>query len=193
MAYFRDEDFIFCGGTDILPPGENRLAIDPEHTCCFTGHRPEKLPQGEMLENLRERTGLFIRILAEQGTDTFITGMARGFDLLAAKLVLEDPTLDGVRLICALPYRDHISEMKTLPEKELYQRALGAAAARVYFFESYTKQCYLVRNRFMTNYSSHVLGYLKDDESLHSGTFQTVNMAKKLGSDMILIREKDIR
>ena len=191
MAYLRDEDYIFCGGRDVLPIGETRLTLDPEHTCCFTGHRPERLPQGEGLEKLRERAGLFIRILAEQGADTFITGMARGFDLLAAELLLDDPTLSDVRLICAIPYKGQFSEMRTLYEKKLYQRLLDTSAARVYFFESYARQCYFVRNSFMTNYSSHVLGYLKDEDT-RSGTYQTVNMARKLGLDTILIRERDI-
>lgn len=193
MGFSGNDDMIFCGGADILPVGEKRLDIDFRRTCCFTGHRPEKLPQGEALGRLTERAGLFIRILAEQGTDTFITGMARGFDLIAAGLVLDDPTIRGVRLICAIPYRGHFAEMRTPGEKEAYRRVFEAAAGRVYFFESYNRNCYRVRNSFMVNYSSHIIGYLRDENDPHSGTYQTVSMAKKLGLDSIIIREKDIR
>ena len=192
MAYLGSEELVFCGGADLLPPGDERLSIDYAHTCCFTGHRPEKLPQGENYRRLRERAALFIRILAEQGTDTFITGMARGFDLLAAELVLDDPTLTDVRIICAIPYKGHFAEMRTLREKELYERVFKAAAGRAYFFESYNRNCYRVRNSFMVNYSSHLLGYLRDEDDPRSGTFQTVGMARKLGIDTVLIREKDI-
>ena len=192
MAYRGCEEPIFCGGADVLPPGTDRLAIDFNHTCCFTGHRPEKLPQGAAYERLRERAGLFIRILAEQGNDTFITGMARGFDLLAAELLLDDPTLTDARLICAIPYKGHINEMKTLAEKKLYERVYKAAAGRVYFFESYNKNCYRVRNSFMVNNSSHIIGYIRDENDTHSGTSQTLGMAKRYGIDTVLIRERDI-
>lgn len=192
MASLTYDDFIFCEGTDYLPPWEQRLALDPKHTCCFTGHRPEKLPRGEAMERLRERTALYIRIVGEQGTDTFITGMARGFDLIAGELLLNDPTLNGIRLICAVPYKGHRSEMRTPEERALYDRLLEASAARVYFFEHYQKQCYHVRNSFMVNYSSRLIGYLGGEDSSRTGTAQTVGMAKRLGLETILIREKEL-
>lgn len=54
--------------------------------CCFTGHRPEKLNMSE-----KDVKGLLkdaIKTTIEDGFLTFITGMARGVDMRAAEIVL---------------------------------------------------------------------------------------------------------
>lgn len=58
------------------------------HRCCFTGHRPEKLgiPEKQVKEKLRKA----IRQAIEDGFTTFISGMARGVDMWAAEIVLEE-------------------------------------------------------------------------------------------------------
>nr|WP_243108456.1 SLOG family protein [Maliibacterium massiliense] len=72
--------------------------------CCFSGHRPEKLdcPQDVIIAALRREILAAIR----DGYATFISGMARGVDLWAARVVLDlrrrDPAL---KLICAVPYK----------------------------------------------------------------------------------------
>ena len=74
-----------------------------EHCCCFTGHRPEKLtiPEARLAELLEVE----IKRAINQQFTTFITGMAKGTDLIAAEIVLRmrerDPRL---RLVAALPY-----------------------------------------------------------------------------------------
>lgn len=73
------------------------------HCCCFTGHRLEKLRLHEKsLEKLLEDK---IKWVIDNSCTTFITGMAKGVDLIAAEIVLrlreQDPRL---RLISALPY-----------------------------------------------------------------------------------------
>lgn len=74
-----------------------------KHRCCFTGHRPEKLTIPErQLEKLLEAE---IRRAIHSSHTTFISGMAKGVDIIAAEIVLrlraQDPRL---KLICALPY-----------------------------------------------------------------------------------------
>ena len=67
-----------------------------KHRCCFTGHRPEKLTIPEKrLAGLLEAE--IIRAI-DSGHTTFITGMAKGVDIVAAEIVLR------LKLICALPY-----------------------------------------------------------------------------------------
>ena len=50
-----------------------------EHTCTFTGHRPERLelPEKQVIEWLYEQ----IKQAADEGYTDFITGMQRGVDL----------------------------------------------------------------------------------------------------------------
>ena len=47
-----------------------------ECTCCFTGHRPEKLGQAE--KEIRALLGIEILTAVNDGYVRFISGMARG-------------------------------------------------------------------------------------------------------------------
>ena len=74
-----------------------------KHRCCFTGHRPDKLKIPErQLAVLLERE---IREAVDRQFTTFITGMAKGTDLIAAEIVLRLREHDSrLKLIAALPY-----------------------------------------------------------------------------------------
>ena len=69
--------------------------IDPVRTVAFTGHRSYKIyasARGEnrlrVQETVIARTERAVRLLYAQGYDTFLCGMAMGFDLWAAWAVL---------------------------------------------------------------------------------------------------------
>lgn len=82
-------------------------------TCFFSGPRPKNLPSSSydpyqkankrMLLGLRE---VIIDHIENKGVDTFITGMALGIDLWAARIVLklsEEPKYSHVKLVGAIP------------------------------------------------------------------------------------------
>ena len=72
-------------------------------TCCFSGHRPEKIFESEQ----KIKTALLCEIKKSigEGYTTFISGMANGFDLWAANAVIELRKKGApVALICALPF-----------------------------------------------------------------------------------------
>ena len=74
-----------------------------KHRCCFTGHRPEKLkiPEDRLVLLLEEE----IRKAITGGFTTYITGMAKGTDLIAGEIVLRLREQDDrLKLICALPH-----------------------------------------------------------------------------------------
>ncbi|MCR5121319.1 MAG: DUF1273 domain-containing protein [Ruminococcus sp.] len=182
--------FIFCSGTPLLPLGCG-LVIDPQTTCCFTGHRSGKLPKGDELEILRERVLVAVMEMIGKGVDTFITGMAQGFDLIAAQTVLNFYARPVLRLICAVPYFGQIGEMKTAEERRVYKDLLSEAYAKVCFFENYSSGVYRIRNQFMVNYSSHLIGYM-DTCGSRSGTGQTLRMAQRAGLDMRVITPEEL-
>ena len=67
--------------------------MDYEKTCCFTGHRPDKLPWGEEESDprclrLKEAVARAVEDAYVSGIRRFITGMARGVDLYCAEAVL---------------------------------------------------------------------------------------------------------
>lgn len=73
------------------------------HRCCFTGHRPEKLRMSE--KELAACLLKEIRSAIQDGYMTFISGAARGVDIVAAELVLAEQARGApIRLICASPY-----------------------------------------------------------------------------------------
>ena len=82
--------------------------MERETTCCFTGHRPDKLPWGEnenhpRCAQLKEELSRLLEHAYQQGMRHFISGMARGTDLYFAEAVLAlkeqypDVTLEGAR------------------------------------------------------------------------------------------------
>jgi uncharacterized phage-like protein YoqJ len=83
--------------------------MNTDNTCCFTGHRPNKLhgydPASEgnskMLWKLRD---LIIDHIENKQVDTFITGMALGIDMWAARIVLKlKEKHPHIKLVAAVP------------------------------------------------------------------------------------------
>ena len=64
------------------------------HTCCFTGHRSQKLPWKFNEDDLRykmtrSRVKDEIENAITKGYNHFISGKAIGFDIMCAEIVLE--------------------------------------------------------------------------------------------------------
>ena len=77
----------------VLRP-EGRSGHGERDTCCFTGHRPDKLPWGTRGEDprcaaLKQRIAAALEEEYAAGVRHFISGMARGADLYFAEAVLE--------------------------------------------------------------------------------------------------------
>ena len=69
------------------------MPVDRATTCCFTGHRPDKLPWGSRESDprcltLKRRLTQAVEGAYAQGMRHFICGMARGTDLYFAEAVL---------------------------------------------------------------------------------------------------------
>ena len=56
-------------------------------SCCFTGHRPEKLNISEFKTKRLLKTAINNAI--EKGYTVFYSGMARGIDMWGAEIVLK--------------------------------------------------------------------------------------------------------
>ena len=81
-------------------------------TCCFTGHRPQKLPWGydeewEDCIKLKLKLAYEIEAIRKKGVTTFISGMAIGVDMWSAEIVLDLKRAypqDTIKLIAAIPF-----------------------------------------------------------------------------------------
>ena len=89
-----------------------------DKTCCFTGHRPEKLKRNET--QVKEALERAIEAAVSRGFTHFISGMARGVDLWAAQLVLELKKQNPDKTFYTLTENQICTDMKLItPEKVL--------------------------------------------------------------------------
>ena len=78
-------------------------------TCCFTGHRPGKLPWGydesdSRCQALKQKTADAVDSAYQTGYRHFICGMAQGCDFYFAEAVLSlRRRCPGVSLVAAIP------------------------------------------------------------------------------------------
>ena len=77
-------------------------------TCCFSGHRPQKLGYGENSTQCDELKGrleeLIKNLIEKEGITYFVSGVALGVDTYAANIVLNlKAQYPGITLECAYP------------------------------------------------------------------------------------------
>ena len=153
---------------------------------CFTGHRPEKLniSEKEVKDKLREAIGKSI----SDGYTTFISGMARGVDMWAAEIVIEERKKnDNIKLICAPPY-DGFEDPWSFIEKHRYNTILKKADYIKYVCEHYSRQCFQIRNVWMVDHSVRVIAAYNGESG---GTKNTVRYASSKKIEIYNILETE--
>lgn len=151
---------------------------------CFSGHRPEKLPQDSEMKMLISMLYLEIRSAIQDGADCFYTGMAEGIDLIAAEIVVsfrkEDP---DIRLIAVRPFADHGRGLCGI-ERYRYDSILDLADEVVILAPHFSKSCFRERNAYMVERSRRLIAVVQD---MRSGTGQTIRMAQRKGLETRII------
>ena len=144
-------------------------------TCCFTGHRV--IPAADRAD-IEKQTARAVNQLIADGVDTFVSGGAIGFDLLAAQVVLRAKTVyPAVRLNMVLPCRDQDARWSAA-DRAAYAAILARADEVVYTADTYHRGCMHVRNRAMVDRSDACICYLT---AATGGTAYTVNRAREKG------------
>lgn len=132
-----------------------------------TGHRPQRLQGKE-----KEISEWYAATLASLQPEVCISGMAMGADQIFAIAVMDT----DADLWCYFPYkRKHYH-----PQEEFI---LDHAVSRKYFFESYDKRSYYVRDKAMVDDSDVVLAVY--DGIPAGGTYATIEYAKSKGKQII--------
>lgn len=158
--------------------------MDRTVSCCFTGHRPDKLPWGTREDDprclaLKERLDRAVERAYAAGCRHFLCGMARGCDLYFAQAVLDlrarrpDVTLEGVR-----PCE---SQADRWPEEERarYQAILDQCDYETLVQHHYDRFCMMRRNRYMVDRSARIIAVY--DGVPRGGTAQTLAYALRCG------------
>ncbi|MCD7823545.1 MAG: DUF1273 domain-containing protein [Oscillospiraceae bacterium] len=165
------------------------ILTDREHTACFTGHRPEKIPFYDDEIKRRMLMSMFIQLIydaIDDGYRTFICGMARGIDIWGGRAIYalkhERPELN-LKMIGISPYKNEVNLLHGVDIYE-YGTVRVGCDEMYYLSEDYFPACYHIRNRLMVDHSSRIIGVISEYKS---GTANTIREAKRQGLDLQII------
>ena len=159
-------------------------------SCAFSGHRPHKLPWKDNEDDprcitLKEILTEQITALVEAGITDFFNGMADGTDHYCAQIVLtlreKNPML---KLHCVLPHEGQADKWSD-SARERYQSILKQADSVDYVSYAYYDGCMLDRNHRMVKSAGLLLAVYNG--ARRSGTGATINYARKMGREIIVI------
>ncbi len=152
--------------------------MNEQTTCAFTGHRDVK---DDLDINFFEQC---LQEVINKGYDTFLCGMARGFDLIAGGLVLKlKETNPQIKLIACVPCPDQ-EKYYSPAEKEKYEKVLDGCDEVKLLSEKFYKGCMLRRDRYMVDNCSLVFAYGRKDEG---GTYYTLTYAVSKNKKVMVI------
>lgn len=159
-------------------------------TCCFTGHRPNKLPWGKD-ENQSccrrfkfELRDILERKIRYEKYSHFITGMAMGIDMIAAEMIIKLKKKHNITLEAAIPCEEQYRGWFK-PYVDRYKAILEQCDKITYIKKHYTLDCMKKRNQYMVNSSDLVIAVWNKDP--HSGTAQTINYAKLIDKKILIL------
>lgn len=165
-------------------------SVDPARTVAFTGYRPQKIMESVNSRMTKvnqqydyntiyliilKRLHVLIRTLYAEGYDTFLSGMADGFDICGAQAVMElQSELPGLRLIAVPAY------LKNITNDTFYHRMYAevmASAALIYpVSPHYSRDCFDKRNEVLVSNCSTIVCYY---DGLKGGTANTITKARR--------------
>lgn len=150
-------------------------------SCCFTGR--QHWPQNA-IEKIVVRLNSEVENLIRQGVTHFLSGGERGFDQIAAALILSKKDLGyDVHLDFVLPCRNQ-DALWSEREKRLYRGLLSEADSIHYITEAFRPGCIKERDRYMIDHAGYCIYAMLHDRS---GIWQTVQYARKRGLHLINI------
>ena len=158
--------------------------------CAFTGHRPHKFPWKDNEADprciaLKETLAGQIAALAEDGVTEYFTGGADGTDCWAAEIVLslreKNPAL---KLRCVLPHEGQADKWSD-SARERYHSILKQSDSVDYVSHAYYDGCMIDRNHRLVESAGLLLAVYNGVR--RSGTGATVNYARKMGREIIVI------
>ena len=156
-------------------------------SCCFTGHRPQKLPwqyneRDSRCIEFKEKLFAVICAVYDSGISHFICGMALGCDMYCAEAVIALKTRHSdITLEAAVPYSGQ-AENWSEANRRRYNAILSNCDKVTVISEEYSPACMMRRNRYMVN-SSNVLIACYNGSS--GGTWNTIKYAMERDIEVI--------
>ena len=163
--------------------------MDVSRTCCFTGHRPDKLPWGYDERDprclaLKHSMAREIEGLYRRGFRHFISGMAQGCDLYFAEAALalreQYPDLSVEGAVPCPTQADHWPENLRQRRQDILDRCDLETLVQ----QHYDRFCMLRRDRYMVDRSAAVLAVF---DGTSGGTQYTLNYAMEKKLEILLL------
>lgn len=143
--------------------------------CAFTGHRVlDRMFDANLLDRV-------ILNLIKSGTRNFYCGMATGFDMLSAEIVIKYKESFDIRLCACVPCKEQ-NKYYSAKDKRRYDNIFSACDEKIVFYEEYTSGCMQERDRFLVDNCDVLVSYLRRK---YGGTYYTVGYAKKQDKKII--------
>ena len=160
-----------------------------EETACLTGHRPNKLPwfYDETKENCikfkQDVKEIFVGAY-KYGLKNYLVGMAEGFDMIGAEILIElRKTYSDIKIFAIVPCKGQETKWKQ-SQQERYHNILKQCDDVITLSEKYTPICMNERNEYMVKNSSVVIACWNGKPS---GTGNTISFAKESGCEIKII------
>ena len=160
-----------------------------ETTCCFTGHRPEKLPWGtdegdpRCLE-LKARLDRAVEEAYDAGMRHFLCGMARGADFYFCEAVLKlKRARPDVTLEAAIPWEEQAARWGER-DRDRYFDLVRRCDRETMVQRQYSKGCALRRDRYMVDRSARLIAVYS---GMLGGTMYTLTYAMRQGLETVIL------
>ncbi|WP_294549832.1 SLOG family protein [uncultured Pseudoflavonifractor sp.] len=163
--------------------------MERETTCCFTGHRPDKLPWRDDEKDprcvaLKERLTAAVEEAYDKGMRHFICGMARGADFYFCEAVLSlRERRPGVTVEAALPCEEQAARWKER-DRNRYFSLVAQCDYETMVQHHYDKGCMLRRDRYMVDRSAMIIAVYG---GVLGGTMYTLAYAMKKGLEVNIL------
>ncbi|MBR4056631.1 MAG: DUF1273 family protein [Oscillospiraceae bacterium] len=160
--------------------------MERERTCCFTGHRENKLPwRGNETDarcvQLKKEISRALERAFLSGMRHFICGMATGCDLYFAEAVLAlREKLPGITLEAAIPWEGQAQGWSPAQQRR-YDALRERCDYETVISESYTPDCLKRRNEYMVDSSALVIAVYS---GAAGGTRNTMLYAMRKGVEL---------
>lgn len=162
---------------------------DKFKTIAFTGHRMNRIRIGK--EELPELITAAITHFYLQGYRIFLSGMAEGFDMLAAEEVLKMKVhYPDIKLHCIIPFAGQADRMGP-QDKSRYNAILPAADSKICLSGNYSEDCFLKQSDYLIENASQLIAYY--DDVPEGGTYYTVRHAAGRGIPAFNLYGKEIQ
>lgn len=163
--------------------------INMNKVCSFTGHRPQKLPWGfneknERYFRMRENTKQKIENAIKDGYKIFLCGMAIGFDMCVAEIIIDlKEKYSNIKIYGIIPCKNQESKWSE-EYKTRYRELLGKLDGIHCLSDNYYDGCMQERNKFMIDNSSKCITLF---DGKNGGTKSTIEYAKSKEVDIEII------